>query len=87
MAFFCPLADNLVHFDISGPGEIAGVGNGNPMSLELFTTNERKLFFGKAMLIVRTVEGKAGKIQVTANSAKLAGTETAIEAIQSSSER
>jgi hypothetical protein len=35
------------------------------------------------MLIVRTVEGKAGEIQVTAKSAKLAGTTTTIEAMQS----
>ena len=69
----CPLADNMVHFDVTGPGEIVGVGNGNPMSLESFQANERKLFFGKAMLILRTVEGKTGEIQVTAKSPKLAG--------------
>jgi beta-galactosidase len=83
----CPLVDNLVHFDVTGPGEIVGVGNGNPMSLESFTANERKLFFGKAMLIVRTVEGKTGKIQATAKSAELAGTATTIEAVELSSGR
>jgi beta-galactosidase len=29
-----PIADNLVHFEISGPGKIIGVGNGNPSSHE-----------------------------------------------------
>lgn len=29
-----PLADNLLHFSISGPGKIIGVGNGNPSSHE-----------------------------------------------------
>jgi len=29
-----PLADNLVHFSVEGPGKIIGVGNGNPSSLE-----------------------------------------------------
>ena len=29
-ACLCPLADNMVQFKIDGPGEIAGVGNGNP---------------------------------------------------------
>ena len=25
----CPLADNLIRFNVDGPAEIAGVGNGN----------------------------------------------------------
>ena len=40
----CPLADNLIRFRVDGPGEIAAVDNGNPVSLELFQANERKLF-------------------------------------------
>lgn len=68
----CPLADNLVQFELSGAGEIAGVGNGNPMSLESFQSNQRKLFFGKAMLIVRSIEGESGPIQVAASSSGLA---------------
>ena len=62
----CPLADNLVHFDVEGPAEIAGVGNGNPLSFEPFQANSRKLFYGKAMLILRSVEGQSGRIRVTA---------------------
>ncbi len=62
----CPLADDLVRFEIEGPGEIAGVGNGDPMSFEPFQADSRKLFYGKAMLIVRTKEGKTGTIRVTA---------------------
>ena len=63
----CPLADNLVQFAIDGPAEIAGVGNGNPMSFEPFQANDRKLFYGKAMLILRTIEDADGAIQVTAS--------------------
>jgi beta-galactosidase len=83
----CPLADNEVDFDVTDPGEIVGVGNGNPMSVEPFQANARKLFFGKAMLIVRTVEGKTGEIQVTAKSGKLAGTTATIEVVQSKTAR
>jgi beta-galactosidase len=61
----CPLADNLVHFEVQGPGTIAGVGNGNPMSFEPFQADYRKLFYGKAMLIIRT-EGQNGDIRITA---------------------
>jgi beta-galactosidase len=80
----CPLAENQVRFEIAGPGEIAAVGNGNPMSLESFQSNERKLFFGKAMVIVRTVEGKPGTIRVTASSDKLARATATCEAASSS---
>jgi hypothetical protein len=62
----CPLADNLIHFAITGPAEIAGVDNGNPLSIEPFQADSRKLFYGKAMLILRAREGKGGKVQVTA---------------------
>jgi hypothetical protein len=63
-----PLADNLVQFDVQGPGEIAGIDNGDQISLDSFQDSQHKLFFGKAMLIVRTKEGQSGKIQITARS-------------------
>jgi hypothetical protein len=69
----CHLADNLVNFEINGPAEIVAVGNGNPLSLEPFQANYRKLFYGKAILIVRTREGQAGKIRVGAKSSGLPG--------------
>ncbi len=64
----CPLAENPIRFKTEGPAEIAGVGNGNPLSLEPFGGNSRKLFYGKAMLILRTREGQAGQVHVTAES-------------------
>jgi beta-galactosidase len=63
-----PLADDLVTFEIEGPAEIAGVGNGNQLSLEPFQANQRHLFYGKAMLIVRTRPDEAGSIRITAAS-------------------
>jgi hypothetical protein len=62
----CPLADNLVEFKVDGPAAIAGVGNGNPLSIEPYQANHRKLFFGKALLIVRPDEGPGGEIKITA---------------------
>jgi beta-galactosidase len=64
----CPLADNLVKFKIDGPAEIAGVDNGNPLSYEPFQADYRKLFFGKAMLILRTKQGLPGDIRLIADS-------------------
>lgn len=68
----CPLADNLVHFEVNGPAVIAGVGNGNPMSFEPFAADYRKLFYGKAMLIIKTT-GNTGKIEVAAKADGLKG--------------
>ena len=62
----CPLADNMISFEVEGPAEIAAVGNGNPLSLEPFQADYRKLFYGKAMLILRSVKGKTGAISITA---------------------
>ncbi|MEZ5196037.1 MAG: glycoside hydrolase family 2 TIM barrel-domain containing protein [Bacteroidales bacterium] len=48
----CPKADNRVEVKVSGVGKIAGIGNGNPQSLNSFTSGSVNLFNGKAMLIV-----------------------------------
>ncbi|MFC1561088.1 glycoside hydrolase family 2 TIM barrel-domain containing protein [Candidatus Latescibacterota bacterium] len=64
----CPFAENLVTFDIEGPAEISGVGNGNPLSFEPFQADYRHLFYGKAMLIIRTNSGEPGHIRITAKS-------------------
>jgi len=63
-----PTADNMIRFAVNGPGEIAGVGNGNPMSYEPFQADHRRLFHGKAMLIVRTLKGQSGRIHIDAKS-------------------
>ena len=75
----CPLAENLIHFNVKGPAKIAAVGNGNPQSLEPFVADHRKLFFGKAMLIVRTEKEKPGKIEVEASSDGLKGAKVLLE--------
>ena len=75
----CPLADNLIRFQIEGPAGIAGAGNGNPLSFEPFQADYRKLFFGKAMLILRTKEGQGGPVRVLAESDGLATAEVTIQ--------
>jgi len=76
---FCPLAENLVHFEVDGPVEVAAVGNGNPLSLEPFQADYRKLFYGKAMLVVRTREGQGGQIRVSAKSVGLQATDIVLQ--------
>jgi beta-galactosidase len=61
-----PLAMNEVRFRVSGPATIAGVGNGDHHFPAEFDADRVRLFYGQAMLILRSVEGEAGKIRVEA---------------------
>ena len=53
-----PTADNLLRFSATG-GEVIGVGNGNPNSLEPDVATERHAFNGLAQAIVRVGRGPA----------------------------
>ena len=47
-------AEHQVTFSLKGPGVIAAVGNGDMTSEEPYQGNQRKLFRGKALVVVRT---------------------------------
>jgi beta-galactosidase len=49
-----PTADRMVGFQIGGPGEIIGVGNGDPNCHEPEKANQRSLFHGLAQVIVQS---------------------------------
>ncbi len=66
----CPLANNLVKFNIVGNGSIAGLGNGNPQSNESFQSDHVSLFYGKAVIMIKTGD-TPGNIQIQAYSAGL----------------
>jgi beta-galactosidase len=61
------LADNQIHFEISGEGKIIGVDNGDASSLENYKIPNRKAFFGRCIVIIQTT-GKNGNIRLTAKS-------------------
>ena len=61
-----PRADNEIHFDITGPGEIVATDNGDPTSFVPFPSHDRKAFNGLCLVIVRGEAGHPGKITVTA---------------------
>jgi beta-galactosidase len=64
----CPLADNLIRFNLSGAGEIAAVDNGNAATDEPFRADHRKAFNGLALLIVRSKRSGEGPVRVVAAS-------------------
>lgn len=73
-----PQADNLVKFQLTGEGSIAGVDNGNQVSHEPFKANYRKAFHGLALTIVQA-KTKGGKIVLKATSDGLAPAMVTIE--------
>ena len=76
---FCPVADNLVSFKVSGAGRIAAVDNGNAATVEPFHADHRKAFNGLALLIVRSKVHEAGPVHITATGAGLTRAQIDIE--------
>jgi beta-galactosidase len=78
-----PDAKNSVQFSITGPGFIAGVDNGDPVSHEPFKASQRKLMAGMALVIVQS-SGKPGAITLTARVEGLPEAKVIVEAITAS---
>jgi beta-galactosidase len=74
-----PGADNLVNFELSGSGFIAGVDNGNQISHESFKANHRQAFHGLCLAIVQS-RGKPGRITLKATTTGLPAAVTTIDA-------
>jgi len=62
-----PNSENLVNFEISGPGKIVAVASSNPMSVESFQQPQRKAWKGRCLVIVKS-EKQTGEISLTATS-------------------
>jgi beta-galactosidase len=66
-----PWADDVtINFEISGQGELAGVGNGNPSDMASFQQPVRKTYMGTCLAIVRPIS-TPGKIIIKAKAAGL----------------
>ena len=73
-----PDASNLLHFNISGGGEIIATGNADPTGMESMQQPKHKTFEGKCLIIVRSK--KAGKIRLNAAGENLQDGSVVIEA-------
>ena len=65
-----PTAENSVTFSVSGPGQLVGVDNGNPIDTASYKGTSRKAFSGKVLAIVRST-GTAGTITISGSSSGL----------------
>ena len=70
----CPYSENLVNFELDGDAAfIAGVDNGNPISMERFKDDKRKAFYGKCLVVLQAE--KPGKTVLKATSPGLESAE------------
>ena len=73
-----PHADNAIHFEISGPGEIVATDNGDPIDLTPFSSQDRDAFNGLALVMVRST--RSGTITLKASSPGLVSYDVKIKA-------
>ena len=57
----CPKADNLLFFDVSGPGKLKAICNGDPVDQTSFSSKYMRTFSGKMVVILES-ENNSGEI-------------------------
>lgn len=72
-------ADQEVRFEINGPGTIAAVGNGDGQDPDSYHGARRRLFQGRAIVVIRTLR-QTGAINLTAKSSGLSDGSLTIDA-------
>ena len=73
-----PRSKNRIRFELTGPGEIVAVDNGDATSFESFQSKARNAYNGLCLVVVRTKAGQAGAVKLKAQSEGLAGAEIVI---------
>src|SRR5262249_35594500 len=73
-----PTSDNNIYFTVKGTGKILAVGNSNPLSEELYVGNQRKVYRGRALVVIKSTDG-AGDVCLTAQADGLDGAEIVIK--------
>ena len=68
-----PRADNNIHFEVKGDGEIEAVGSGDPTSHQSFKGTSHTALSGKVLVVINS-KGKEGSAVLTASSKGLGTT-------------
>jgi beta-galactosidase len=76
-------AGQQVHFTLSGPGVIAGLGNGDGQSSGSYQGETLALFHGRGLVVVRSSR-TAGPIQLSATAVGLTNASTSVTSRQGS---
>jgi beta-galactosidase len=75
-----PNAANRLHFKIEGPGVIAGVDNADMKDADLYVSNTRKAWKGRALVVIKSTHG-AGDIKLIITSTGLSKAVVSIKSI------
>jgi beta-galactosidase len=57
----CPLAMDNLKFAVEGSAKMMGVANGDAMGHDVFTDSTHPLFYGKAVVVLRSIPAKYGE--------------------------
>jgi beta-galactosidase len=77
---FQPNAASRLHFNIGGPGAIAGVANADMKDTDPYVGNAHKAWHGRALVVIRSTH-EAGSIQLTISSPGLSEATLNIESV------
>ena len=81
-----PNADHEIFFAAQGEGVIAAVGSGNPVSEEPYCGNQRSVYEGRCLVVVKTI-GTPGTITLRAQADGLVPAEITLHAEEDASRR
>lgn len=73
-----PRSKNHIRFDVTGPGEIVAVDDGDATSQEPFRATEHDAYNGLCLVVVRSMPGQRGRIRLRAQSDGLTAAELTI---------
>jgi beta-galactosidase len=59
----------MLHFEVSGNGELFGVDNGNAADSLSLKGNDKALFNGKALAVIRSIKDTPGSVKLSVSSA------------------
>jgi beta-galactosidase len=72
-----PYADNLIDFKIEGNATVAGVDNGNQVSMESFRSESRTAFHGMCLIVLKS-GSETGEVKLNASSSGLESAQVTI---------
>jgi beta-galactosidase len=75
-----PHADDMIQFEVSGPGKIATIGNGREISHESFQEPKHRVFNGKCMVILQSKD-HSGTLHLKATAGGLQTSSTEIKVV------
>ena len=79
----CPNEMRAFSVEVKGPAKLVGIGNGNPMGYDSLADAKHFLFYGKAMIVLRSCPtqetGDAASVRVSVSSEGVKGMEVSLK--------